>query len=93
MKDIFISNHLTKSDKHRNFKQRLCHLTKTLKRQTKETKLISLGIKNVDCSESILSTNDSYASEAVNFNKRKLKKKALHWSNLSMKKTRCQAHI
>ena len=75
MKELKFSTHVAKSETLRTFKQRLCLLTKTLKKQIEEAKLISLDKKCQDCSESILSANDSNASKAVNFNKRKLIKK------------------
>ena len=75
MKDIQCSNHPAKAEKHRTFKQRLCLLTKSLNRQTEEAKLISLENKIQDCLESILSTNDSFTSKTVHYNKRKVIKK------------------
>ena len=75
MDDIMNSNHPAKAKKHITFKQRLCLLTKTLKRKTNEEKLIILDKKNENCSESQLSTNESFSSIVVNYDKRQLIKR------------------
>jgi len=76
MKDILCTNHLTKVEINRLEKKRLELLQKALKRKTKKKAAYLFNKKIQNCSGSELNSDNSLASRAVNFNKKKLKNKS-----------------